>query len=376
MLIGIVGAPNQGKSTLFNALTLAGAEVAPHPFTTIKPNEGVGYVKVKCPRSDCKPSHGYCIDSWRFIPVKLLDVAGLVPGASEGRGLGNQFMNDLSTADAFIIVVDASGHTGCEGEQADNHNPVETVKFIIEEIDKWFSGIIKRQWEVVKKRTDVKPEKLLAEKLSGLGINEERIKEAMNEFKDIDSFASKLRELSKPYLIAANKIDCKNSKENYKKLKEAFKDIIVLQVSGLIELTLKEGVEKEFLKYIPGESSFKEVKDLSDQQRKGLHYVRDFLNEFKSTGVQELINSVVFNLLKLKVSYPVQDDNKWADSKGNVLPDAYLLEQDAAALDLAYKVHTSIGEGFIKAIDARTKKTLSKGYVIKDGDIIKITAKT
>ncbi len=374
MLIGIVGAPNQGKSTLFNAMTLAGAEVAPHPFTTIKPNEGIGYVKVKCPKENCNPNHGYCINGNRFIPVKLLDVAGLVPHASEGRGLGNQFMNDLSTADAFIVVVDVSGRTGCEGEPAENHDPAVTVKFVLEEIDKWFFGIIKRQWEVVKKRTDAKPSKLLAEKLSGLGIHEAHIKEALKDFKSIDEFAKRLRELSKPFLIAANKIDCNESVKNYEKLKQAFKNNVVIPTSALIELTLREAHEKGFIKYVPGNSAFKELKDMSDQQKKGLSYIRAFFKKHNSTGVQECINSAVFDLLKLKVVYPVQDENKWADSKGNILPDAYLLEKEATALDLAYKIHTQLGDNFIKAIDAKTKKVLGKDYVLKDGDIIKIVS--
>ena len=370
MLIGIVGAPNQGKSTLFNALTLAGAEVASHPFTTIKPNEGVAYFKSKCPRDPCNPRHGYCIKGNRFIPIKVLDVAGLVPGASEGKGLGNQFMNDLSTADAFIIVVDASGMTGCEGELMEVHDPAETIKFILEEIDKWFSGVIKRQWETVKKRVDRKPSKLLAEKLAGLGIREEHIKHAMND--DINLFAKKLRELSKPFIIAANKMDLNGSEDNFKRLKNEFKNIIVIPVSALVELTLREAGDKGFIEYIPGEREFKSLKEMSDQQSKGLHYIKVFLEGHEGTGVQECINRVVIELLKLKAVYPVQDDNKWADSKGNVLPDAYLLKDNATALDLAYKVHTEIGDSFIKAVDARTRKTLGRDYALKNGDVIRI----
>jgi len=353
---------------------MAGALVSPHPFTTIKPNEGVGYVKVKCPKPNCNPVHGYCVNSNRFVPIKLLDVAGLVTGASKGRGLGNQFMNDLSTADAFIITVDASGGTDSEGNPAVNYNPVDTVKMILNEIDEWFAEVIKRQWEAVKKRTDGQTQKLLAEKLAGLGIREDHIKQSINYINDIELFARKLRELSKPYLIAANKIDLSNSAVNIERLKKEFK-AIVKPVSALMELTLREADKKGFISYAPGEGDFKVLKDLSGEQSKGLDLIKSFLNNNKTTGVQDCINSAVFELLKMKVSYPVQDDNKWADSKGNVLPDALLLEGNATALDLAYKVHTSIGDGFIRAIDARTKKIIGKEQVLKDSDIIKIVSK-
>lgn len=361
MLVGLIGAPNQGKSTFFNALTLAGAEVASHAFTTIKPNEGVAHVKVKSLREDESPQKGYSLNGYRFIPFKVLDVAGLVPGASEGKGLGNQFMNDLINADAFIIVVDVSGGTDEEGSSVEGHDPSRTVQFILDELDAWIYGILSKHWEAVRKKAN--PKKLLAEKLSGIGISEKHLEQAMSD--DLHEFATNLRKLSKPFIIAANKID---KGGDWKKL-EALGPVI--PTTAVIELMLRKAAVEGFIDYVPGAKDFKILKELSTEQKQGLEFARKFL----PTGIQDCINKVVFELLKLKVAYPVMNENKWTDAKGNILPDAFLIPEQATAIDLAYKVHTDIGDHFIRAVDCKTKKIVGKEHVLKDSDVIKIISK-
>lgn len=364
MLIGLIGAPNQGKSTFFNALTLGGAEIASHAFTTIKPNEGVGYVKVKSLRIDESPQKGYHQGDYRFIPVKLLDVAGLVPGASKGKGLGNQFMNDLITADAFIIVVDVSGETNEEGVIVKDHDPCKTVKFILGELDEWIHDILSKHWVSVSKKGN--PIELLVEKLSGLGFKKKDIELARND--DLRLFAKRLRELSKPFIIAANKID---KGGDYKPLEELGH---VIPTSAVVELMLRKANTQGLIDYVPGAGSFKIKGSLSEVQEKGLSYASEFLKH-QSTGVQEVINRVVFDLLDLKVAYPVMNESKWTDAKGNVLPDAQLLPSNATARDLAYKVHTDIGDAFIRAIDCKSKKIVGKEHELIDGDVIKIISR-
>lgn len=363
MIIGLIGAPNQGKSTFFNALTLGGAEVAPHPFTTIKPNEGVAYFKVKKLRSDERPVKGYTKGDYRFIPVRVIDVAGLVPGASEGRGLGNQFLNDLITADAFIIVVDSSGSTDMEGNPVINYDPTGNVTFILDELDKWFYSVVSSNWESVRKRPDAV--KLLGEKLAGIGINAVHIKQALPLINDLSAFSKKLRELSKPFIVASNKCD---------KLSKPINGFKSVNTSAVIEFALRKADSDGFISYVPGEREFTVIKELSPEQDKALSYARSFLAK-QSTGVCDCLNHVVIELLKCIVAYPVMDDNKWTDVKGNVLPDALLLPAGSTALDLAYKVHNDLGNGFIKAVDARTKKSLGREHVLSNGDVIKIFSK-
>lgn len=391
MEIALVGAPNSGKSTFFNAATLGNAEVGNRPFVTIKPNEGIAYVKVKCPHNElgkeCNPKHGYCKGGWRFVPIKLWDVAGLVPQAWQGKGLGNQFLNDIMQAQALIHVLDASGSTDTEGNVVGvgNFNPEETLVFLEKEIAYWIKGIIERSLKEVKHVSADESVKILAKHLSGLGISEERVKEVINsggEFKGRASdwsdeqlleFAERVRKISKPMVVAANKADLPIAERNIEKLKEKYSEKKVIAVSAEAELALRKANESGLIDYVPGEADFKELKEMPENQKKALEYIRSrVLKKFGSTGVQQAINSVAFDLLNLIVVFPVEDQHKWCDSKGNVLPDAYLLKKGSTALDLAYKVHTEIGERFVAAIDCRTGQKIGKETQLKHLDIIKI----
>jgi len=153
MLIGIVGKANVGKSTFFKAATLAEVEIANYPFTTIKPNHGTGFVKVDCVDKEfnvkCNPRFGYCLDGKRFVPVDLLDVAGLVPGAHEGKGMGSEFLNDLNQADALIHIIDVSGSTNEKGEKVPilSYDPANDIKFLEKELDMWYLRLIEKGWE-------------------------------------------------------------------------------------------------------------------------------------------------------------------------------------------------------------------------------------
>src|SRR3989338_104438 len=113
--IGLVGAPSSGKSTFFKACTLKDVKIAPYPFTTLEPNEGLAYVRAACPCREKAVNCGKCISGVRFVPIKLWDVAGLVPDAHKGRGRGNAFLSDVMKSDALVHVVDMSGTVDYEG---------------------------------------------------------------------------------------------------------------------------------------------------------------------------------------------------------------------------------------------------------------------
>ena len=380
--IGLAGKPNAGKSTFFKASTMADVAIADYPFTTIEPNVGVAHVRVECV---CKELNVYpcgnCIEGWRFIPVKIIDVAGLVPEAHKGRGLGNAFLDNLRQADAIIHVVDASGSTDEEGNviEVGARDPVEDVKFLEEELDMWLFGILKRNWEKIVRRIQMEkrdPVKYLTENLAGLGFNETMIREAVKDFdifkmseEDLVSLAKKLRKIRFKSIIAANKAD-KAPREFVERLKK----MGAIPCSAYYELALRIAAKNNYIKYLPGDEDFEVKKELNEKQKALLEKIRGFMRKFGGTGVQRVINEVVFKKLEYIVVYPVEDENKFTDSKGNVLPDAMLVKKGTTARELAYKIHTEIGEKYIYAIDARKKIRISEDYELKHNDVIKIVS--
>ena len=392
----MIGKPNTGKSTFFNAATLLNVPMANYPFTTITPNLGVAYLRVKCVHQELNvldnPQNSLCVEGTRLIPVKLVDVAGLVPGASQGKGLGNKFLDDLRHADALIHVVDASGSTDAEGKSVGSgaHDPLEDIDFVEEEFDLWLSDIVKRDWAKIARAAEADKSRflqMLAERLSGLAIKQEHIVVASDRCSlkldralqwsdnDIKRFCTTLRRIAKPSLIAANKADLPTSRDNIEKLKKLGR--IVIPTAAEAELLLRRASEKGLIRYLPGDNDFEIIaKDkISVQQAKALELVREVvLSVWGSTGVQEVINSVYLNLLKCIVVYPVEDEAKFSDKKGNVLPDARVLPLGSSAKDLANSIHTDLGESFLHAVDAKTGMRLGAEYQLKNSDVIKIVA--
>ena len=394
MLIGIVGKPSAGKSTFFKAATLAEVSIAAHPFTTIKPNHGIGYVKVECIDKEfnvqCNPSHGFCLNNWRFVPVELMDVAGLVPGASEGKGLGNQFLDDLRQADVFIHIIDISGTTDAEGKSLSKptHNPLEDIKMLETEIDLWYLGILEKVWKSFARTVQNTKENLskaITKQFSGLKVTEDDIKEILLKLKfntekptewsneQLHKFAHEIRTKTKPMIIAANKIDKPSSKENFEKLKKEFPEYIIVGCSADSELALKEASKTGLIEYNPGESDFKINKEkINEKQKQALKSIRkNVLEVYGSTGIQEVLNQAVFDLLKYIAIFPASA-NKLGDSKGNILPDCFLLPENSTALDFAYFLHSDFGDNFIKAVNARTKQAVGKDYKLKHRDALEI----
>ena len=394
MLIGLVGKPSAGKSTFFKAVTLAEVEIASYPFTTIKPNRGVGYVKVECIDKEfgvqCNPSHGFCINHQRFVPVELMDVAGLVPGASEGKGLGNKFLDDLRQADVFIHIVDASGTTDAEGKPATNYDPCKDILFLEKELDKWFFNLLIKVWKGFARKAELEESNFseaVAKQFSGLKVTEEQVSFVLSRInlqgrpstwdeKHLMLFASELRKTSKPMIVVANKVDTEEGKKNFKKLEDEFPDYIIMPCSADFELALREAVKAGLIEYIPGEKDFKILKELNKKQSDALDKIKkDVLENYaEGTGVQAVLNNAVFGLLKYIAIFPA-GATKLADSKGNILPDCFLLPEGSTALDFAYYLHTDFGKNFIKAIDARTKRALGKNYILKNRDALEIVTR-
>lgn len=395
--VGIVGKPNAGKSTFFSAATLTMVPIANYPFTTIKPNHGVTYLRTKCV---CKslglednPRNSRCIEGERFIPVDLVDLPGLVPGASSGKGLGNEFLDEVRRADALIHVLDASGSTDSDGRLVPigSHDPIADVEFLDQELETWMYSLMTKDWEKMTHRPDIAFDEVvisLTERMSGLGVKRGDIENALKstgllgkpvtwQKQDLVRLVGFLRKRAKPVLLAANKIDLPPSPQNLEKLRKI--DPLTVPVSAEAELALRKAAEKGMINYKPGDSGFSinETSLLSPQQKDALGAIDEkVLAQFRTTGVQDCINSAFFRLLDMIVVYPVEDPEHFTDHSGNILPDALLVHRGSTLKQLASKIHSELGDSLLYGVNARNGMRLGESYILKDGDVVSVVSAT
>ena len=396
-MLGVVGKTNVGKSTLFMALTMQPVEVGNRPFVTIEPNRGVGYVRVEDPGPSfgvaSQPRYGFVRGRWRFVPVELLDVAGLVPGAHEGRGLGNKFLDDLRRGEGFILVVDAVGATDAEGQPVPkgSRSPVEDVRFVVEELTWWMFGVVKRNLERVLQGARfrrVPVPQVLAEVLAGLEVPRWAVEQALREtgvgeydydalsddptlFRVVDA----VRRIGKPFVIAANKVDADIdlAKRFVAQLRSEFPGVPVIPTSGLAEYLLKKWDAEGVVEYVPGEPEFRVRGQLGERERKALAIIEQVFAEFGGTGVQRALEALVFDVLGYVAVFPVAGMDL-RDREGRVLPDCYLMPRGSTVIDLAAAVHSELARKFVRAVDVRSRRELGKDYVLRHGDVIHIVA--
>lgn len=388
--IGLLGKANVGKSTFFSAATETPVAIGNFPFTTISPNVGVAYVKSECACKHFGIAHknDLCVNGIRFIPVKLIDVAGLVPGAHEGKGLGNQFLDDARQAEVLIHVVDIAGATDIQGQPVPigSHDPLKDIEFVNEEFDEWFLDILKREWDKLTREIDQKRAKLtdgIAKRFTGLGIKDYHVQDVLQKLglvsknpkdwndSDLLTFVKDLRKNTKPIIVAANKADLCKDLDIVKKINEP-----VILCSAETELLLRKASKAGIVRYDPGDESFSlvEGKEILPPQKKALDVVSTVFSKIHSTGVQKILNMAVFDLLKFIVVYPVEDESKLTNKDGDVLPDAKLLPADSTAKDLAGMIHADIAKGFLHAIDCKTKQRIGGDHKLKNGDVVKIVS--
>ncbi|MGC9147021.1 MAG: redox-regulated ATPase YchF [Infirmifilum sp.] len=394
--VGVVGKPNTGKSTFFAAATLLDVKRAPYPFTTINPNIGVGYAKLKCVCTELgvkdNPRNSICINGWRFAPIELIDVAGLVPGAWQGRGLGNMFLDHLRRAPVLLHIVDSAGATDEEGRpvKPGTRDPVEDVAFLEKEISMWMFQIISKDWERISKLIELqKKYDELYTRFSGLGIKPELVYGVLEELglhskkatawtqEDLQALVALVREKAKPMVIVANKADLDTAEDNIKRMKEELGNKYrIVPASAEAELALKKAAKAGLIEYIPGESDFHVKGPLKPEQEKALEYIREkVLKRWGSTGVQAAIDTAVFDVLGMIAVFPVENEKKFTDSLGNVLPDVFLVPRDTTARGFAFLIHTDLGERFVSAVDARTGRRIGADEKLSHRMVIKIIAR-
>ena len=384
--IALAGKPNAGKSTFFSAATMSDVEMANYPFTTIDPNRGVAHARTRCPCTDRDADCGICREGARYVPVELVDIAGLVPGAHTGRGLGNQFLDALTTAEAIVTVIDAAGATTAEGEPVavGTTDPLEEVAFIEDELEAWMAQIIADNWAGVRRSARAPGFDLdgaLADVLSGLGITDHVITAVLREAEyptQVDAWgdgeftmlAAAVRQRAKPIVVCANKVDIAPA-ETVAALEDETEAVMT---AAIAERTLRRGVDAGVLDYRPGDDSFRVTQDLDVQQRAGLDAIAELLTRYGSTGVQATIDRAVYDRLELITVYPVQNETRWTDAGGQMLPDALLLPAGSTPRDLAYAVHSDIGDGYLHAVDARTQRRIGDATTLEEGAVIKIVS--
>ncbi|NHN61818.1 redox-regulated ATPase YchF [Haloarcula sp. JP-Z28] len=388
--IGLVGKPSVGKSTFFNAATMNDVPEGAYPFTTIDPSMGEAYVRVDCaaPEFDhtCTPNHGYCTEGVRFVPTKLVDVAGLVPGAHEGKGLGNQFLTDLNEADVLVHVVDFTGETDLEGEPTEDHDPREGIDFLEDELDMWYLDILEKGIERYRSGyhgEDKAIEDDLAEQMSAFKINADEIKQVVLALdleldpdtwddEDREALAREIRIRTKPMLIAANKMDTPAAQENWEPITEdpEYEHLTFVPVSAHAEKALKNGNEQGVLDYRPGDEEFTVTADLPEEKAAGLEQIRKFVTDFGGTGVQQALETALFEELGAIAVFP---GARKPQEDGTFLQDCFVLPDGSTAEDFAYFLHTDIGEGFLHAHDVRTERQIGADTELDHRDVVEIT---
>ena len=395
--IGLIGKTNTGKTTFFNSATLSSAEIATYPFTTKKPESALANAITLCVHSEFNiqdnPNNSKCIEGWRYIPVELIDLPGLIKDAWKGKGLGNQFLSIAAQSDALLHVVDVSGGIDVTGKitEVGSGDPISDLADIEEELIMWYHKIFEGNRDKVSKLVHSGTDLVdaMTELYRGIGVTKTHVKETLKltnlEEKNLDDygiedskkFATYLRKLSKPTLIVANKIDVEGADKNFERLRERYNDIITVPASADSELSLRRAEQKGLIKYSPGSEQFEIIKseELNAKQKNALDFIKkDIMGEYMRTGVQFAINIAVFKLMKMNSIYPVANEEKLSDKKGRVLPDLILMKDGATVRDLAKEIHTELAKGLLYAKDLRYNLRIPVTYQLRDRDVISLVS--
>ena len=395
--IGLIGKTNTGKTTFFNSATLSSEEISSYPFTTKSPVSGVAHAISLCVHPEFKiqdnPNNSKCLDGWRYIPIELIDLPGLIKDAWKGKGLGNQFLSIAAQSDALLHVVDASGGIDSSGKitEVGTGDPVSDFADIEEELVMWYHKILEGNRDKISKLIETGTDIVdaITDLYRGIGVNKIHVKDTLlktdleeknfNDFDMIDSkkFTSHLRKISKPTLIVANKVDVEGADKNFDRLRERYNDSIVIPVSGDSEFSLRRAEQKGLIKYSPGSEQFEIIQsdELNEKQINALDFIKKgIMGEYMRTGVQFAINVAVFKLLKMNSIYPVADEKNLSDKKGRVLPDLILLKDGATITDLAKEIHSDLTKGLLYGKDLRYKLRLPVDYQLRDRDVVSLVS--
>ena len=397
--IGIIGKTNTGKTTFFNSATLSSSEISTYPFTTKTPESSIANAITLCVHMEFnvqdEPNNSKCTDGWRYVPVELIDLPGLIKDAWKGKGLGNQFLSIAAQSDALLHVVDCSGSIDASGKisEVGTGDPVSDFADIEEELIMWYQKILEGNRDKVSKNINSGTELVdaLTDLYMGIGVKKNHVIKALKiseleekKFDDYDSQDTKqlakiLRKISKPTLIVANKIDVPGADKNFNRLRERYNEVITVPASADSELTLRRAEQQQLIKYSPGSEQFDIVnlEKLNKKQKSALDFIKkDIMGEYMRTGVQFAINVTVFKLLKMNSVYPVANEDTLSDKKGRILPDLILVKEGATIKDLANEIHTDLAKGLLYGKDLRYNLRLPTHYQLRDRDVVSLISAT
>ncbi|KAF3046906.1 hypothetical protein E8E12_006702 [Didymella heteroderae] len=394
-LIGLVGKPSSGKSTTLNSLTDATSKVGNFPFTTIDPQRAIGYLQIECPcarlgLSDrCKPNYGACVEGRRSVPIELLDVAGLVPGAHMGKGLGNRFLDDLRHADALVHVVDVSGTTDAEGKATRGYDPSQDIVWLRSEIVRWIQGNLMEKWGSIKRRhvaVKATPIETLQNQFSGygstaavvarcldrLGLLSGTTKVPLEHWDDetIERVVNAFTDEKFPTVIALNKIDHPDADKNIAKIAKTADPKSIVLCSAISEVFLRKLAKQGFVKYVEG-SEFVDtredliemgdptgggLKELDEKLKQRIENLKDMvLYRFGSTGVVQVLSRAA-ELLGLVPVFPVRNIQSFTSGSAAstaVFRDCVLVKKGSTVGDVYRKVMGDAPLAYVETEGAR-----------------------
>ncbi|CAG8978198.1 hypothetical protein HYALB_00011433 [Hymenoscyphus albidus] len=399
-LIGLVGKPSSGKSSTLNSLTDASSKVGNFPFTTIDPQRAIGYLQIDCPCARfnvsyrCKPNYGACIEGRRSVPIELLDVAGLVPGAHEGKGLGNKFLDDLRHADALVHVVDVSGTTDAEGKATRGYDPSQDIVWLRSEIVQWILGNLMQKWGSIKRRhiaVKATAVETLQGQFSGYGstsaviartLEKMALKEPLEHWSDetVSKVVNAFTDEKFPTVIALNKIDHADADKNISKIAKMQDPKSIVLCSAISEIFLRKLAKQGFIKYNEG-SEFVDtredliadgdpegggLKEMDEKLKTRLENLKDMvLYRFGSTGVVQVLSRAA-ELLGLVPVFPVRNVSSFssgASGSNAVFRDCVLVKRGTTVAECARKV---IGDAPLAYVEG------AGGVRVSEDDLVSI----
>lgn len=329
----------------------------------------------------------------RSVPIELLDVAGLVPGAHQGRGLGNKFLDDLRHADALIHVVDVSGTTDAEGKATRGYDPSVDIEWLRGEILRWVEGNLMEKWGSIKRRhvaIKANPVDTLQGQFSGYGSTRDvvartldrlALKEPLDAWSNetISRVVDQFVEEKFPIVLALNKIDHADADKNIAKIAKMVPATRMVLCSAISEVFLRKLAKQGYVRYVEGsefvdtrddlieqgEADGGGLKECDEKLKTRIENLKDMvLYRFGSTGVVQVLSRAA-DVLGLVPVFPVKNTHTFgAASTGPVFRDCVLVKKNSTVSDVARKI---MGDAPINFIEGEGGRRVAEDAVVSVG---------